>query len=490
MKFTYILIKILVIPFEKKLQLLWWEWGCFKYGLSFNISHTFFIFTASLFLVYVVVINFAKFYVERLNFKYFSRLIIGFISRILLLAFRDSFVILVFAWEGLGVFSYLLVLFYYNWNRIQGANLTLLTNRVGDFFLFITIPAYAGEVKIFFLGLLFMLITKRAMYPFRSWLPAAMAAPTPVSAMVHSRTLVVAGLLLLFKFKIIFSLRFFIFFFNILGLTTILLGSCSALVAEDIKKLVAFSTLSQLGLILITFSCFYLYYRIHYLILHAFLKRYLFILVGHSILVCNRQNITYIKRRLWNFTLLALLVFVLRNFMSIIFTTLFIAKEIFLFKIFSFINQTINSLLFFFTALTTMLYSLRLLLYFFKKKIINLKLFRNTYTYKIILLIIIYIIPIFIGKALTWTILSKPSINTRFRLLIIIRIFFIVFKIYEIYYFAPKLILINKILNLWWNFIGFKSFNLEHVLIIRNSLFNLKNKKYWLFLLARSCFIL
>ena len=96
-------------------------------------------------------------------------------------------------------------------------------------------------------------ITKRAQVPFSAWLPAAMAAPTPVSSLVHSSTLVTAGVYVIIRFNYIFS--FFRFnFFKIFFIFTILLAGFRAVIERDFKKIVAMSTLRQLGMIIFILS--------------------------------------------------------------------------------------------------------------------------------------------------------------------------------------------------------------------------------------------
>ena len=126
-----------------------------------------------------------------------------------------------------------------------------------------------------------MALTKSAQLPFSSWLPAAIAAPTPVSALVHSSTLVTAGVYLLYRFVTLPSL-----FLLFVGILTILVSGLAALFEQDVKKIVALSTLSQLGLMIssLGLSCRSLAFL--HLNLHARYKALLFLCVGtiiHSV---------------------------------------------------------------------------------------------------------------------------------------------------------------------------------------------------------------
>lgn len=187
-------------------------------------------------------------------------------------------------WDGLGVTSFLLVIYYKNRKSLGSGIITALTNRLGDcFFLVILgVSAYSRIHPRFYYLLLIMIlltsITKSAQIPFSSWLPSAMAAPTPVSALVHSSTLVTAGVYFLMRFNIIrfeWILR--------IGRATILIAGVCACAEIDIKKIVALSTLSQLGVIIISLSLIQKDFCFFHLMTHAIFKALLFMCVGVGI---------------------------------------------------------------------------------------------------------------------------------------------------------------------------------------------------------------
>jgi len=126
--------------------------------------------------------------------------------------------------------------------------------------------------------LLLVSFTKSAQFPFRAWLPAAISAPTPVSALVHSSTLVTAGVFLLLRHLSIFPTLL-----TYAGIITIFLGGYTALLTCDLKKIVAFSTLSQLGLLMLSFSCGSKRAVLLHLLCHGPFKALLFLCVGTSI---------------------------------------------------------------------------------------------------------------------------------------------------------------------------------------------------------------
>jgi NADH-ubiquinone oxidoreductase chain 5 len=133
-------------------------------------------------------------------------------------------------------------------------------------------------------------ITKRAQLPFSAWLPAAIAAPTPVSSLVHSSTLVTAGVYVIIRFGYIFSLLRFSLL-KILFLLTILLAGLFAITEIDFKKVVAISTLRQLGIMLFILSVGGTLLSFLHMIIHAFFKRILFLRTGSVIIqMSGRQD--------------------------------------------------------------------------------------------------------------------------------------------------------------------------------------------------------
>ena len=196
-------------------------------------------------------------------------------------------------WDGLGVVSFLLVIYYNDPKSMDSGLITFLTNRLGDcFFLlrFIFI-FYCGYFSFNYLSVIDFLwfsvivivgaITKRAQIPFSAWLPAAIAAPTPVSSLVHSSTLVTAGIFLLIRFNFILIRVWGLII--LISLLTILLGGLFANYELDFKKIVAISTLRQLGFIVFSISTGNWLLGLLHIIFHAFFKRSLFLSTGSLI---------------------------------------------------------------------------------------------------------------------------------------------------------------------------------------------------------------
>lgn len=248
------------------------------------------LFSASLTVIFfcILLYRFSYFRVST-DFLRFILLLFFFYLSIIILIHHRRGLILFLGWDGLGVTSYLLVCYYFNWKSLNGAMVTLMTNRIGDvcLFWFISILMMAPSITTsFFLysAPTFIFITgaftKRAQRPFRRWLPQAIRAPTPVSSLVHRRTLVTAGVYLLLKYFFFISSQFFLTVIIFFGTVTIFFAGLAASSEKDSKKIVALRTLSQLGLLTFTVGGSLPTISFLHLLTHAFFKRCIFIQVG------------------------------------------------------------------------------------------------------------------------------------------------------------------------------------------------------------------
>jgi len=233
----------------------------------------------------------------------FHLLVASFVGSILALILSPNLVTLIIGWDGLGISSFFLVIFYKRNKSFNAGLLTALSNRVGDALILIslslglfystfsTLPLshYVGEVPLLLVVRLAVAAsTKRAQVPFRAWLPAAMAAPTPVSALVHSSTLVTAGVYLLLRVVPLLSFKLPLIILGALGRVTITMASLRAFLESDLKKIVALSTLSQLGVMVLRLRLGLASIAFFHLIVHAFFKALLFIATGN--LIHNRMD--------------------------------------------------------------------------------------------------------------------------------------------------------------------------------------------------------
>ena len=263
-------------------------YGFHSSGMAFNIQVDFISITFFTLLIIIssIVLVWSYYYCnEEINFKLFFLLVLSFITSILFLIFFGDMALILLGWDGLGITSFLLVIFYKNRKRLGSGLLTVILNRRGDCF-FLLLLAFrlgnggmGGLCPTGIVILILLSITKSAQFPFRSWLPAAMAAPTPVSALVHSSTLVTAGVFILLRFSR--GLPFYWLLF--VGSLTLFLAGLSAFFENDIKKIVALSTLSQLGVIIVSISIGLCDFTFFHLCTHALFKALIFLCVGVAI---------------------------------------------------------------------------------------------------------------------------------------------------------------------------------------------------------------
>merc|ERR1711970_189714 len=238
------------------------------------------IFFSSLSIIRFCVSLWAFYYLDSLLcFRNFYSLVLCFILSMSGLIFAGNLISLLVFWDLLGFTSFYLVLYYRTRASVSGALLTGITNRLGDVLLlsFLCFYLISGSTTTGCASFLLLLVgfTKSAQVPFSAWLPAAMVAPTPVSALVHSSTLVTAGVYLLYRFLPL-SLNFLLY----IGILTSLVAGLAALVEVDIKKVIAFSTISQLGIMFISLGLGQRSLCSLLLNLHASYKALLFMAVG------------------------------------------------------------------------------------------------------------------------------------------------------------------------------------------------------------------
>nr|UJG45559.1 NADH dehydrogenase subunit 5 [Agabus paludosus] len=231
-----------------------------------------------------------------LNINRFIMLVLMFVLSMMLLIISPNLISILLGWDGLGLVSYCLVIYYQNVKSYNAGMITALMNRIGDVMLLISITwmfNYGSWNYIFYLdymkndfnmeiiGLLVMIaaMTKSAQIPFSSWLPAAMAAPTPVSALVHSSTLVTAGVYLLIRFNIILN-EYLSCYLLMISVLTMFMAGLGANFEYDLKKIIALSTLSQLGLMMSILAMGNYNLAFFHLLTHAMFKALLFMCAG------------------------------------------------------------------------------------------------------------------------------------------------------------------------------------------------------------------
>ena len=241
---------------------------------------------------------------------YFLWLTVIFVLSILFVISISNLFFAMLGWDGLGLISFFLIVYYQNQSSIVSGVFTLLINRLGDgFFLFRLVllfyyypdfNTFSSNIRTVFVSSFIILtfMTKRALYPFSPWLPIAIAAPTPISALVHSSTLVTAGLYLIIRFSYLFySSPEVIKLLLFISIFTSFYAGINTVFEIDLKKLIALSTLRHLGFIAMAFSSGLLHLRFFHLLVHALFKSLLFITIGDIIININHsQDIRYLSK--------------------------------------------------------------------------------------------------------------------------------------------------------------------------------------------------
>jgi NADH-quinone oxidoreductase subunit L len=252
----------------------------------------------------------------------------GYISlftfSMLMLVMSNNMLQLFFGWEAVGLVSYLLIGFWFNKPTAIFANMkAFLVNRVGDFGFILgigLIAAYAGTLnyteafgkagelaKLSFPGTSWMLITviciclfigamgKSAQFPLHVWLPDSMEGPTPISALIHAATMVTAGIFMVARMSPLFELSdTALSFIMIVGSITALFMGFLGIIQNDIKRVVAYSTLSQLGYMTVALGASAYSVAVFHLMTHAFFKALLFLAAGSVIMgVHHNQDIRW-----------------------------------------------------------------------------------------------------------------------------------------------------------------------------------------------------
>lgn len=252
------------------------------------------IFSSFVLFISANVLQFGSTYIDSDPFpRRFVTLLLLFILSINFLIFIPHLIILLIGWDGLGIVSFILVVHYQTPKALGAGIITALRNRIGDVLIILAIAIILNQgfwyvtPSLFYLStptilcILGAAITKRAQIPFSSWLPAAMAAPTPVSALVHSSTLVTAGVFLLFRFyPLLSNSPLFHRILLIIAILTIFIAGINAINECDIKKIIALSTLRQLGVITASLAIAQPFLTLFHLLTHALFKALLFVCAG------------------------------------------------------------------------------------------------------------------------------------------------------------------------------------------------------------------
>nr|UNI92563.1 NADH dehydrogenase subunit 5 [Euplax sp.] len=295
-----------IVSFSSTSYVIEWEL------MSFNSACVSFVmifdWVSLLFMCFVLLISGSVMYYSGsymkgdMSFDRFMYLVLMFVFSMGMMVLSPNLISILLGWDGLGLVSYALVIFYQNEKSANAGMLTILSNRIGDVAILLGIGLMVklgswnfifcvyemSDKDWFLLKFLVMLaaMTKSAQMPFSAWLPAAMAAPTPVSALVHSSTLVTAGVYLMVRFSPALEGSDIQSILLIMSCLTMFMAGLGANFEYDLKKIIALSTLSQLGVMLSILSLGYPDLSFIHLLSHALFKALLFMCAGviiHSV---------------------------------------------------------------------------------------------------------------------------------------------------------------------------------------------------------------
>src|SRR5574338_1189035 len=253
-----------------------WTWmnvAGFKPSIAFHLDSLSLIFTFTIsFIGFLIQLYSAEFMIDDEGYSRFFAYMNLFVASMITLVLANNLLLLYLGWEGVGLCSYLLIGFWYQ-DSVNGsaAQKAFIVTRVGDtafaiglFLLFTHLGTLdiqelmhrsimqwpTGSVLAIASAALLLggAVGKSAHLPLQTWLPDAMAGPTPTSALIHAATMVTAGVYLIARTHVLFELAPSIqFSVAVVGAATLLLAGCSALVQSDIKRVLAYSTISQIG---------------------------------------------------------------------------------------------------------------------------------------------------------------------------------------------------------------------------------------------------
>nr|YP_010729862.1 NADH dehydrogenase subunit 5 [Parnassius jacobsoni]WEF74733.1 NADH dehydrogenase subunit 5 [Parnassius jacobsoni] len=386
--FFSMMIFFFLIYFIMKNMILFLEWEIISFN-SMNIVMSIILdWMSLLFMMFVLMISSSVIYYSKsymsseMNLNRFVILVLLFVFSMILLIISPNMISIFLGWDGLGLVSYCLVIYYQNIKSYNAGMLTALSNRIGDVMILMVISwmmNYGSWNYIFYLSfmsndysmkiigvlLIIAAMTKSAQIPFSSWLPAAMAAPTPVSALVHSSTLVTAGVYLLIRFNMLLINMFFFKLLLLLSGLTMFMAGISANYEFDLKKIIALSTLSQLGLMMSILSMGLPELAFFHLLTHAMFKALLFMCAGVIIHMMNdNQDIRFMGGISMYIPMTSLCMNISNLALcGIPFLAGFYSKDLILEMVsMSNLNMLIFFLYYFSTGLT-MFYTIRLLIY-------------------------------------------------------------------------------------------------------------------------------
>nr|AVN67921.1 NADH dehydrogenase subunit 5 [Arenivaga sp. B097] len=389
------------------------------------------LFMGMVFIISSLVILYSENYMYGdLSINRFIIMVLLFVISMMFLIISPNLISILLGWDGLGLISYCLVIYYQNVKSYNAGMITALSNRVGDVALLMSIvwmmnigswnyiyylDCFVGSLEMELISYLIVLasLTSSAQIPFSAWLPAAMAAPTPVSALVHSSTLVTAGVYLLIRFSPMFNSFLCSLILLISGLTMLMSG-LGANFEYDLKKIIALSTLSQLGLMMSILAVGLSFLSYFHMLTHALFKALLFMCAGSIIHnMKNCQDIRFMGSLSFQMPLTSSCLMVANLALcGMPFLAGFYSKDLILeMVLYNYLN-IFGIFLFFFSAGLSVMYSFRLFFYsmFGDYNFVNFFKLEKEGTEMIMGLFGLLFLAIFGGSLLSWMIFYTPKL--------------------------------------------------------------------------------
>nr|AXE73242.1 NADH dehydrogenase subunit 5 [Bemisia tabaci] len=415
--FTLVLATMMIFSKNKTIMIEWkmMSLSSSDMNMFFLLDEKSSVFTLMVMMVTTSIMIYSQFYIQKKKVM-FLKILIMFMASMVMLILSPNMVTLIMGWEGLGMTSFSLIMFYQNKKSVMSSMYTMMMNRVGDITLMVAMMILMNYSSWMFLSMEYLssktswvtlmtvsMFSKSAQVPFSSWLTEAMAAPTPVSALVHSSTLVTAGVYLMIRFKSVMMESGMNTVVLTVAMITLSMASMNSLLEMDMKKLVALSTLSQISIIFISISTNLYSLAFFHMIMHATFKSLIFLCSSTYISNSNTQDL----RKMYSTSINLLVTNVAFNVASMVlcalpFMSSFYSKEIIMEMIMITPLNKITTLTFIILMMVTASYSLKMMIIINMNKMnLTMKMWKETSNQKVSSIILL-IPSVILGNSMSW----------------------------------------------------------------------------------------